>query len=269
MLKDITIGQYFPGNSIVHRLDSRFKIILDILYVVMLFVAGNFYSLTVAGVFMLIIYMLSNISFKLIFKSLRPIFPIILFTCLLNLFFIKGEGDPVISLGIINIYMEGLTTSLFMTIRIVFLIIGMSLLTYTTSPIALTDAIESLFSPLKKIHFPVHELAMMMTIALRFIPTLIEETDKIMAAQKARGADFESGSLMDKAKALVPILVPLFISAFRRADELATAMECRCYQGGDGRTKMKLLRYNLWDFKAFGVGAVLFAVIIVLRVFGL
>lgn len=267
MLKDITIGQYFPGKSIVHRLDSRFKIILDILYVVMLFVAGNFYSLAVAGVFMLIIYMLSNISFKLIFKSLRPIFPIILFTCLLNLFFIKGEGAPVISFGFINIYMEGLTTSLFMTIRIVFLIIGMSLLTYTTSPIALTDAIESLFSPLKKLHFPVHELAMMMTIALRFIPTLIEETDKIMAAQKARGANLDTGGLVKKAKALVPVLIPLFVSAFKRANELALAMECRCYRGGEGRTRIKQLKSGVKDYIALLIFAIVLAVVILLNIY--
>ncbi len=267
MLKDITIGQFFPGNSIIHRLDSRFKIIFDIAYVVMLFMAGNFYSLAVAGVFMLIVYMLSGISFKLLLKSIRPILPVIVFTCLLNLFFIKGEGDPVISLWIINIYMEGLTTSVFMTIRIIFLIIGMSLLTYTTSPIALTDAIERLLSPLKKLRFPVHELAMMMTIALRFIPTLIEETDKIMCAQKARGANLDTGGLIKKAKALVPVLIPLFVSAFKRANELAMAMECRCYRGGEGRTRMKQLKCGIKDFIALIILSAVFAGVILLNIY--
>ena len=200
---------------------------------------------------------------------MKPLLMILVFTGVLNICFTVGEGEPLIDFWIFTIYTDGLVRAIFMVVRILLLISGTFLLTYTTSPISLTDGLESLMNPLKVLKVPVHELSMMMCIALRFIPTLIEETDKIMAAQKARGADFESGSLMDKAKALVPILVPLFISAFRRADELATAMECRCYQGGDGRTKMKLLRYNLWDFKAFGVGAVLFAVIIVLRVFGL
>ena len=251
MLKDITIGQFFPGNSIIHRLDSRFKIVLDIAYVVMLFMAGNYCSLISAGLFMLIIYMLSGISFKLIFKSLKPIMPIILFTCILNLFFIHGEGDPLVKLGFITIYAEGINTSVFMTVRIVFLIVGMSLLTYTTSPIALTDAIERLLSPLKKLHFPVHELAMMMTIALRFIPTLLDETDKIMKAQMSRGADFESGNVIQRIRNMLPILVPLFVSAIRRANELALAMDARCYHGGEGRTKMKPLKYKKQDVIAY------------------
>ena len=263
MLKDITIGQFFPGNSIIHRLDSRFKIVLDIAYVVMLFMAGNYCSLISAGLFMLIIYMMSGISFKLIFKSLKPIMPIILFTCILNLFFIHGEGDPLVKLGFITIYAEGINTSVFMTVRIVFLIVGMSLLTYTTSPIALTDAIERLLSPLKKLHFPVHELAMMMTIALRFIPTLIEETDKIMKAQQARGADFESGSLLQRVKSLIPILVPLFVSAFRIANDLAMAMEARCYRGGKHRTRMHEMKFAGRDYAAFALQALFLSVIIV------
>ena len=263
MLKDITIGQFSPGNSIIHRLDSRFKIVLDIAYVVMLFMAGNYCSLISAGLFMLIIYMMSGISFKLIFKSLKPIMPIILFTCILNLFFIHGEGDPLVKLGFITIYAEGINTSVFMTVRIVFLIVGMSLLTYTTSPIALTDAIERLLSPLKKLHFPVHELAMMMTIALRFIPTLIEETDKIMKAQQARGADFESGSLLQRVKSLIPILVPLFVSAFRIANDLAMAMEARCYRGGKHRTRMHEMKFAGRDYAAFALQALFLAVIIV------
>ena len=248
MLKDITIGQYFPGNSVVHRIDSRFKIVLDIIYVVMLFVADNFISLAVAGIFILMAYAVSGIKAIMMLKSLKPIMPLILFTAILNLFFINGTGEPLVEWWIITIYEEGITTAIFMVVRIVCLIIGMSLLTYTTSPIVLTDAIERLLSPLKKIRLPVHELAMMMTIALRFIPTLIEETDKIMAAQKARGAELDTGGLMKRAKALVPILIPLFVSAFKRANELAMAMECRCYKGGDGRTKLRQLKARPADY---------------------
>lgn len=248
MLKDITIGQFFPGNSVIHRMDSRFKIMLDILYVVILFVADNFISLAVAGVFILMAYAVSEIKPVMMLKSLKPLMPIILFTAILNLFFVTGEGEPLVNRWIFTIYEEGITTAVFMIIRIVCLIIGMSLLTYTTSPIVLTDAIERLLSPLKKIKLPVHELAMMMTIALRFIPTLIEETDKIMSAQKARGADLDTGGLMKRAKALVPILIPLFVSAFKRANELAMAMECRCYRGGEGRTKLRQLKAKPMDF---------------------
>lgn len=248
MLKDITIGQFFPGNSVIHRMDSRFKIMLDILYVVILFVADNFISLAVAGVFILMAYAVSGIKPVMMLKSLKPLMPIILFTAILNLFFVTGEGEPLVNRWIFTIYAEGITTAVFMIVRIVCLIIGMSLLTYTTSPIVLTDAIERLLSPLKKIKLPVHELAMIMTIALRFIPTLIEETDKIMSAQKARGADLDTGGLMKRAKALVPILIPLFVSAFKRANELAMAMECRCYRGGEGRTKLRQLKAKPMDF---------------------
>ncbi|MBD5115616.1 MAG: energy-coupling factor transporter transmembrane protein EcfT [Ruminococcaceae bacterium] len=248
MLKDITIGQFFPGNSVIHRMDSRFKIVLDILYVVILFVADNFISLATAGIFILMAYAVSEIKPVMMLKSLKPLMPIILFTAVLNLFFVKGTDEPVVSWWIITIYWEGISTAIFMIVRIVCLIIGMSLLTYTTSPIVLTDAIERLLSPLKKIKLPVHELAMMMTIALRFIPTLIEETDKIMSAQKARGADLDTGGLMKRAKALIPILIPLFVSAFKRANELAMAMECRCYRGGEGRTKLRQLKARPMDF---------------------
>lgn len=248
MLKDITIGQFFPGNSILHKMDSRFKILLDIVYVVMLFMADNFVSLGIAGLFIIFAYAVSQIKFKMILKSLKPILPLILFTAILNIFFISGSEPPVFQWQFITIYMEGLTTAAFMILRVVFLIIGMSLLTYTTSPIVLTDAIERLLSPLKKIHLPVHELAMMMTIALRFIPTLIEETDKIMMAQKARGADLDTGGLVKKAKALIPILIPLFVSAFNRANELAMAMECRCYRGGEGRTRLRQLKSTALDY---------------------
>ncbi len=248
MLKDITLGQYFPGNSIIHRMDSRFKIVLDILYVVILFVADNYISLAIAGIFILMAYAVSEIKPIMMIKSLKPLMPLILFTAILNLFFVKGEGEPLVDWWIFTIYMEGISTAVFMIVRIVCLIIGMSLLTYTTSPIVLTDAIERLLSPLKKIKLPVHELAMMMTIALRFIPTLIEETDKIMSAQKARGAELDTGGLMKRAKALIPILIPLFVSAFKRANELAMAMECRCYKGGEGRTKLRQLKAQSFDY---------------------
>ncbi len=248
MLKDITLGQYFPGNSIIHRMDSRFKIVLDILYVVILFVADNFVSLAIAGIFILMAYAVSEIKPIMMVKSLKPLMPLILFTAVLNLFFVTDTAEPLVHWWVITIYWEGVSTAIFMIVRIVCLIIGMSLLTYTTSPITLTDAIERLLSPLKKIKLPVHELAMIMTIALRFIPTLIEETDKIMSAQKARGADLDTGGLMKRAKALIPILIPLFVSAFKRANELAMAMECRCYRGGEGRTKLKQLKAKPMDF---------------------
>ena len=269
MLKDITLGQYFPGNSVVHRLDPRTKLIMLVVYIVALFMATNVVSYGLVAGFLLVTIKISTIPMKSIVRGMKPLVLILVFTGILNLFFTVGEGEPLVDFWVITVYKEGIVRAMFMVLRILLLISGTFLLTYTTSPISLTDGLESLMGPLKKLHVPVHELSMMMCIALRFIPTLIEETDKIMCAQKARGADFESGSLMDKAKALVPILVPLFISAFRRADELATAMECRCYQGGDGRTKMKLLRYKLWDFEAFGIGALLIAAVVVLKVFGL
>ena len=269
MLKDITLGQYFPGNSVIHRLDPRTKLILLVVYIVALFMAVNWVSYALMAAFLVIVIKISTIPPKSIIRGMKPLVMILVFTGVLNLFFTTGEGEPLLDFWIFTVYAEGLQRAVFMVIRILLLISGTFLLTYTTSPISLTDGLESLMNPLKVIKVPVHELSMMMCIALRFIPTLIEETDKIMSAQKARGADFESGSLMDKAKALVPILVPLFISAFRRADELATAMECRCYQGGEGRTKMKLLRYTLWDFRAFGVGVLLIVLTVVLRHFGL
>ena len=269
MLKDITLGQYFPGNSVVHRLDPRTKLIMLVVYIVALFMAVNWVSYGLMAAFLVAVVKISTIPPKSIIRGMKPLVMILVFTGVLNLFFTGGEGEPLVDFWIITVYREGLSRAVFMVIRILLLISGTFLLTYTTSPISLTDGLESLMNPLKVIKVPVHELSMMMCIALRFIPTLIEETDKIMCAQKARGADFETGSLMDKAKALVPILVPLFISAFRRADELATAMECRCYQGGEGRTKMKLLRYHLWDYQAFGVGVLLIAAVAVLRSFGL
>ena len=268
MLKDITLGQYFPGNSPVHRLDPRTKILLLLGYIVALFTAGNWISYLVVFGFLALSIAVSGIAVKSILNGMKPLVVILIFTGVLNIFFTTGEV-VLFRIWIITVYFEGVVRALFMVSRILMLIAGTFLLTYTTSPIALTDGLESLLSPLKMLHLPVHELSMMMCIALRFIPTLIEETDKIMSAQKARGADFETGKLLDRVKALVPILVPLFISAFRRADELATAMECRCYQGGDGRTKMKLLRYKLGDFQAFALGIVLLAAVFTVRSFGL
>jgi len=268
MLKDITLGQYFPGNSPVHRLDPRTKLIMLVVYIISLFTAVNWISYAINLVFLAVVVAVSTIPVKSIVKGMKPLVFILVFTGILNLFFTGGETVWVEFWGI-AITKEGVVRAVFMVVRILMLISGTFLLTYTTSPIALTDGLESLLNPLKKLRLPVHELSMMMCIALRFIPTLIEETDKIMSAQKARGADFESGNLMQRVKALVPILVPLFISAFRRADELATAMECRCYQGGDGRTKMKILRFKLTDFKAFGIGVLLLAAVITLKQFGL
>ena len=250
MLRDITLGQYFPGNSIIHRLDPRFKILCTVLFIVMLFAGNSFWTLLIGSVFVVMAQLLSKIPARMSWKSIKPILPILIFTAILNLIFV-GDDNILWQWSFIKITMGGIHTSIFMVVRIVLLIVGSSLLTYTTSPILLTDAIESLMSPLKKIKFPVHEMAMMMSIALRFIPTLIEETDKIMSAQKARGASLDSGNLMDRVKALIPILVPLFVSAFRRAEELATAMECRCYRGGEGRTRLRQLHAEWRDYVAF------------------
>ena len=269
MLKDITLGQYFPGNSPIHRMDPRTKLLLLVVYIAALFIAQTWASYLVAFSFLLIAVLVSRIPFKAILHGMKPLVMILIFTGILNVFFTTGEGEPLVDFWIIKIYWEGIVRAVYMVARILMLITGTFLLTYTTSPIALTDGLESLLNPLKLIRLPVHELSMMMCIALRFIPTLIEETDKIMSAQKARGADFESGSLLHRVKALVPILVPLFISAFRRADELATAMECRCYQGGDGRTKMKLLRYRRVDFIGFIMGLTMVGGVVALRIFGL
>lgn len=268
MLKDITLGQYFPGNSVIHRLDPRTKLIMLVVYIVALFCAAWWVSYALLLVFLLSCIKVSGIPGKSFVKGMKPLVLILVFTGLLNLFFTDGE-TVLLALGSVKITLEGLERAIMMMVRILMLICGTFLMTYTTSPIALTDGLESLMNPLKKIKVPVHELSMMMCIALRFIPTLIEETDKIMSAQKARGADFENGKLVERVKALIPILVPLFVSAFRRADELATAMECRCYQGGDGRTKMKQLRYQRLDVIAFAVGALLVAGVCMLRGFGL
>jgi len=257
MLKDITIGQYFPGNSVLHKMDPRTKIALTISFVVMLFVISNPIPMSFGIVVVAIGYTFSKVPIKFGLKSIKPVLPIIIFTSVLNLFL--TDGNVIWSYGKFSITDKGMYIAIMMIIRIICLIVGSSLLTYTTSPIELTDAIEKIFKPLTIIHFPAHELAMMITIALRFIPTLIEETEKIISAQKSRGSNLDSGTLTEKAKALIPILVPLFISSFKRADELATAMECRCYHGGDGRTKMKELKYHFRDFVGFIVCAILIA----------
>ena len=268
MLKDITLGQYFPGQSVIHRLDPRTKLTMLVVYIVALFLAESWISYGLMFLFLVAVIRLSTIPLKSILRGMKPLVLILVFTGVLNLFFTQ-DGEVLVHFWVITVTTGGLSRAVMMMSRILMLITGTFLLTYTTSPIALTDGLESLMNPLKKVGVPVHELSMMMCIALRFIPTLIEETDKIMCAQKARGADFETGSLVERAKALIPILVPLFISAFRRADELATAMECRCYQGGEGRTKMKLLRYHLEDFLAYSVGVVLLVAVIVLKSVGL
>ncbi|MBE6916746.1 MAG: energy-coupling factor transporter transmembrane protein EcfT [Ruminococcaceae bacterium] len=268
MLKDITLGQYFPGNSVIHRLDPRTKLLLLVVYIVALFMADGFISYGIMLVFLLSVIGISGVPGKAFLRGMKPLVFILVFTAILNLLMTPGE-TVLVHFWVITITLEGVVRAFFMLARILMLITCTFLLTYTTSPIALTDGLESLLSPLKFVKVPVHELAMMMCIALRFIPTLIEETDKIMSAQKARGADFETGKLMERVKALIPILVPLFISAFRRADDLATAMECRCYHGGEGRTKMKLLRYKRHDLLSFAAGAILLAAVIVLGQFSL
>ncbi|WP_044975006.1 energy-coupling factor transporter transmembrane component T [Ruminococcus sp. HUN007] len=257
MLKDITIGQYFPGESTVHRLDARVKLIITMLFIVMLFSADGVFSLSAGVIFLIMAYTLTELSPSLITKSLKPVVPVLLITALINIFFF--EGNEIFRLGFISVTDGGLINSAFMLVRVTALIVGSSVLTYTTSPIELTNAIEKLLAPLRIFKFPVHELAMMMTIALRFIPTFIEETDKIISAQKARGADFETGSLKERAGAVVPVLVPLFISAFRRAEELALAMECRCYRGGEGRTRMKQMKIRTADTVALVITFVFLA----------
>ena len=265
MLKDITLGQYFPGDTIVHRLDPRTKIVLLIVFIVALFQAVGWWSYGLVLAVTVLVMILGRITPKNIFKGLKPMLFIIVLTALLNVFY--TQGTPIVEGWIVT--WEGIARSVQMILRIVLLIAGTFLLTYTTSPIALTDGLEKLLNPLKKLKVPVHEMTLMMSMALRFIPTLIEETDKIMSAQKARGADFETGSLFQRAKALLPILVPLFVSAFRRADELAVAMESRCYHGGEGRTRMKQMKLQGIDYAAFALGALFLAAVIVLRHFGL
>lgn len=268
-LKDITLGQYFPDNTVVHRLDPRTKLMLTVVYIVALFLAKQLVSYAILLVALGAFIALSKVGLKTILRGMRPILIIVALTGVLNLFYTPGTGEPLVHFWIFNIYMEGVWAAFFMILRIAMLITCTFLLTYTTSPILLTDGLERLLNPLKKIKVPVHELSMMMSIALRFIPTLIEETDKIMSAQKARGADFDTGNLLEKAKALIPLLVPLFISAFRRADELAVAMECRCYHGGEGRTRLRQLKYHTSDVLFLCGGLLLCVGVGVLGYFGL
>lgn len=250
MLSDITFGQYIYGRSVIHRMDPRIKLIFSITLIIMLITAKTIAGFILNLVFVLTLYAFSGISFKMLFRSIKPILPIVIITGIFNIFFTPGNGDPLVSFWRINIYKQGIIIAGLFVVRIALIIVGSTLLTYTTSPIELTDAIERLLRPFKYLKLPVHELAMMMTIALRFIPLLIEETVKIMNAQKSRGADLDSGKLVQRVKALIPILVPLFISCFRRADELAMAMECRCYRGGEGRTRMKQLHLSWLDLSA-------------------
>ena len=250
-MKNITLGQYYAVDSPIHRLDPRIKIVLAILYIVIVFLCSNVLSMALLLISALALVLLSRIPIKIVLKSIKPILFIIAFTAIINIFWTTGANDPLVDWGFITIYKEGLINAVFLIIRITILIIGTSiLLTYTTTPISLTDGIERLLSPLKKIGLPVHDFAMIMTIALRFIPTLMDEADKIMSAQKARGADFTNGNLIQKAKALIPILIPLFSSSIRHALDLATAMECRCYKGGEGRTRMKILKCRASDIVA-------------------
>lgn len=268
-MKSIAFGQYYPSNSIMHRLDPRMKIIIAILYIVASFLCQNVFSFILLLASALFLILVSRIPVRIVLKSIKAIIFIMIFTAVLNIFLTKDtESAPLFSWWIISIYESGLYNAAFIVIRIVSMIIGTGIfLTYTTTPIQLTDALEQLLSPLKIFRAPVHEFAMMMTIALRFIPTIIEETEKIMAAQKARGADFASGSLIKRAKALIPILIPLFISAFRRAGELATAMTCRCYRGGKGRTRLTVLRFTFKDFAALALMILFGAAIIVINIY--
>lgn len=264
MLKNLTIGQHYPVESPVHELDPRVKIIMTFIFIISLFLVESFKTYLLVIAFLAAAVKLSKVPIKFVIRGLRPILMIIVITFIINL--LMTPGNIIYQLGFIKITEEGLKQAGFMAIRLTLLIMGTSLLTLTTSPIILTDGIESLLSPFKRFGLPAHELAMMMTIALRFIPTLLEETEKIMKAQKSRGADFESGNIVSRAKNLVPLLVPLFISAFRRADELAMAMEARCYRGGENRTRMRQLKISKGDYVASGIFAVYFATIIMIKI---
>ena len=265
MIRDITIGQYYPAKSVLHRLDPRVKLVSTLLYLISLFLVKNVWGYVVATVFLIAVIRLSKVPFSYIVRGLKPIIMLLMITVIFNLFLTRS-GDVLFSWWIFTVTEGGLKTAVFMAIRLIYLIIGSSLMTFTTTPNELTDGIETLLKPLNKIHVPVHEIAMMMSIALRFIPILLEETDKIMKAQIARGADLESGNMIQKAKSMIPILVPLFVSAFRRANDLAMAMEARCYRGGEGRTKRKPLHYQSVDWKAYVFVVVyLVAVIIIGR----
>ncbi len=264
MIKDITIGQYFNGKSLLHRLDARMKIILTVVFIVSIFLCQNFWSLGLMVLFTLLTVVISRVPLKMVLKSIKPIAIIVTFTSLINIFYVRG-GTPLVEWRFIHITTNGVFTALFMATRIVCLVVISSMLTYTTTPTMLTDAIEKLLSPLKIFKIPVSTLAMMMTLALRFIPTLVDEIDRITNAQKARGANLDDGNFLQRIKALVPIIVPLFVSSIRRAVELADAMDCRCYTGGPGRTRMKQMKLHLRDFASFFVVLVIIAGIIVLN----
>lgn len=267
MISDITLGQFFPGVSTLHRLDPRTKIVSGGFYIASVFVANNPISFLLVLLMTLWLIRLSRIALSTVLRGIKPIVIILVFTAIINVFFTKGSTEPLLSFWVFEIYTDGIIRAVFMALRVTLLIMGTSvLLTYTTSPIALTDGIESLLSPLKKIKLPVHVFAMMMSIALRFIPTLVEETEKIMNAQKSRGADFESGGLIKRAKSLIPLLIPLFVSAFTRAEELATAMECRCYRGDKNRTKLIKLEFKKKDFVMMAVQLLFLGAIITLSV---
>jgi len=266
MLKDITLGQFFPGNTVIHRLDPRTKLLLMITYITTLFMARGFVAYAFLFAVLITCLTISKIKPKAVLRGLKPVLIIICFTVILNIFFVPGE-TILFQYRAIVVTQEGVENAAFMAVRFVMLIVSAFWLTYTTSPITLTDGLERMLNPLKRFRLPVHEFSMMMSIALRMIPTFIEETDKIMSAQKSRGADFETGGIIKRAKAILPLIIPLFISAFRRSEELATAMESRCYHGGEGRTKMKVLRFSYRDFVAFFCGAVIVTVVVLLRNF--
>jgi Cobalt transport protein. len=265
MIRDITIGQYYPADSILHRLDPRLKLNGTLLFLITIFLFDTFYGYIAVTVFLVSIIKMSKVPLKYIMRGLKAIIVILLFTVIFNMFL--TQGDVLIRLGFLKITKQGLYSTVFMGIRLIYLILGSSLMTFTTTPNQLTDGLEKLLSPLSRIKVPVHEIAMMMSIALRFIPILLEETDKIMKAQMARGADFETGGVIKRAKSLVPLLVPLFVSAFRRANDLAMAMEARCYHGGEGRTKMKPLHYSTRDYAAYGILILYLASVIVISIF--
>jgi energy-coupling factor transport system permease protein len=266
MLNGITIGQYFPGNSLIHRLDARMKIVLTLLLISSVFVCRSYFALALAAAVSLAVVLISRVNLKVILKGVKPIIVIIIITALLNLFY--GSGEPLVKFGIFKITMNGIHNSVFMAMRVLLLVIDGLMLTYTTTPTSLTDAIESLLKPLHTLFkLDIHSLAMTMTIALRFIPTLIEEVDKIMSAQKSRGADMENGNIIKRVKAIVPVLIPLFVSSFRRANELAYAMECRCYRGGEGRTKMNKMTLRGLDWCALAFALAYLAGIILIRIF--
>ena len=267
MISDITLGQFFPGYSVIHKLDPRTKILLAVMFIVTVFLAKNPITLFGLALITVALILISRISFRVILKAIKPLVFILAFTAILNIFLTRGEGEPLVQLWSLKIYAEGLIRAAFMFVRVIIFILSSTvLLTYTTSPISLTDGIESLMAPLKKIKVPVHAFAMMMSIALRFIPILVEETEKIMNAQKSRGADFSSGGLIKRAKALIPIIIPLLASAFNRADELATAMECRCYRGDKNRTKLVKLQYKAMDWIWLFMFAAILTAVILLRI---